>query len=416
MHAGLERSSGERRQALEAILSSDTFRRAEQLKRLLKYLVDQDEFGRIHEVTEYELGTAALGRPADFSPETDSSVRTRMHGLRQKLDDYYRAQDNDSGVRIEIPKGSYRPQFQTSPRITSLPASVNIPPSGSRIRLAVALGLMAISIAGVWALRPTPSSTPLQSLWQPMLTAKQAPVLLVGQPPHVWVRDITGQAQPLDYPHFPDPPPASPQFLAYIRPRVTNAAKTVLHASPNATLWGDAAGAAGAAKFLAFRQISSELLPESSLKSELALRGRPVLAFGRPEYSPAIQRYLLRAGGYTVGMLNPIRQYTIYRPAHPDDRFLNTNAANEVNYGLVTVLNDGEARVFVFSGITSDGTVAGVDYFTNEGTVSALWERLHREGHAHWPKAFQVVLRVSSSSGYAMTAQYEKHLVLQVEP
>jgi hypothetical protein len=79
----------ERRRALEAVLSSDGFRRAEQLKRLLAYLAEQEELGRSAEVTEYELGTKVLGRGEDFSPETDSTVRTRMHGLRQKLEEFY---------------------------------------------------------------------------------------------------------------------------------------------------------------------------------------------------------------------------------------------------------------------------------------------------------------------------------------
>jgi hypothetical protein len=410
VQAGLERTSLERRQVLDAILTSDTFRRSEQLKRLLTYLFDQDELGRIHQVTEYELGTRALGRAQDFSPETDSSVRTRMHGLRQKLEEYYRDEASADDLKIDIPKGSYRLQFQPKSEI------VNEPPLQRRRNwLPYAAITAVVLVAAAWFVaRPAPL-TPLQTLWQPMLSASRSPVLLVGQPLHVWVRNINGQAEPLDYPHFPDPVPTSPNFLNYIRPRVPANAKTVFHSSPNATLWGDAAGAASAARFLAFRQTGSELLPESAVKSELALRGRPILAFGRPEYSPAIQRYLLTAGGYTIGMLNPIRQYSIYKPSNPDDRFLNKNAPNEVNHGLVTVLNDGGARVFVFSGITSDGSAAGLDYFTNETAIAQLWDRIQKQGYTQWPQAFQVVLKVSSSSGYAMEAQYEKHVVLQPE-
>lgn len=92
---------------------------------------------------------------------------------------------------------------------------------------------------------------------------------------------------------------------------------------------------------------------------------------------------------------------------------MNTQPPNEVNHGLVTVMNDGGARVFVFSGITSDGAMAGLDYFTNADLVTQLWQRLEKEGHREWPLAFQVVLRVSSSSGYAMAARYEKHVVLR---
>ncbi len=408
---GLALSSVERRQALDALLSSDTLRRSDQLKRLLIYLCEQDEAGRTHQISEYELGTQALGRPADFSPDTDSSVRTRMHGLRQKLDDFYRDEAPAAMLRLEIPKGSYRPQFHLATAISTPTISASPKRVQRRWFAYAATGLLAS--LGLFVFVRARAATPLDLLWRPMIASSQPPVLLVAQPIHVWVRDIQGQAEPLDYVHFPDPVPNSPSFLNYVKPRLTGQAQLTLHASPNATLWGDAAGAAAAARFLAFQKTSSEFLPESGLKSEVALRGRPILAFGRPEYSPAVKRYLLAAGGYTVGMLNDIRRYAIYRPTDAQDRYLNTQPPNEVNHGLVTVLNDGGARVFVFSGITSDGATAGLDYLTNPDSVAQLWAQLEKEGHTEWPPAFQVVLRVSSSAGYAMAAKYEKHLVLQ---
>lgn len=406
VQSGLTPTPVERRHAIDALLASETFRRSEQLKRLLSYLFEQDELGRIQDVTEYELGTVVLGRTEGFSPDTDSSVRTRMHGLRQKLEEYYRDGANAGVLRLEIPKGSYRPLFRSV-----AVEEVIVPPSWSNWFVYAAI-LALVGVSGFSILRVR-AATPLETLWRPVLRSTQTPVLLVAQPIHIWVRDVQGQAEPLSYQHFPDPVPSSPLFQTYVKPRLAENARTVLHPSPNATLWGDAAGAAGAARFLAFRHVSSEFLPESSLKGEVSLRGRSVLAFGRPEYSPAIKRYLLASGGYTVGMLNEIRHYSIYRPADPKDHYLNTLPPNEVNHGLVTVLNDGPARVFVFSGITSDGSMAGLDYLTNEESVTQLWHLLEKEGHAEWPQAFQVVLRVTSSSGYAMAAKYEKHLVLQ---
>lgn len=406
MKAVVLASQLDRRRVVEAILGSETFRRADQLKRLLSYLIEQDELGRIHEVTEYELGTRALGRPESFSPETDSSVRTRMHGLRQKLEEFYRDQAEPDELRLEIPKGTYRPQFHSKPAMGLVPME-----RISRRQLYAGIGLMLlVALSVLWgATRPTP----LDRLWMPIVSSTRVPVLVVGQPVHVWVRDVSGQAEPVQYEHFPDPVPNSPMFRQYTEPRLALQPKLALHASPNATLWGDAAGAAAAGRFLAFRKTQSEFVPESTLKSEVTFRGKPILAFGRPEYSPAIQRYLMASAGYTIGMLNEIRQYSIYRTGNRSDRFLNTNPPHEVNHGLITVLNDGGSRVFVFSGITSDGSMAGLDYFTNEEAVAQLWEKLKSEGLSEWPQCFQVVVRVASSSGYAMAAQYEKHLVLR---
>jgi hypothetical protein len=390
---------------LAGILASETFRRADQLKRLVSYLVEQDQLGRIHEVTEYELGTKALGRPEDFSPETDSTVRTRMHALRQKLEDYYRREAPESGVKLSFPKGSYRPTIAE----TVAAVSPDIATPKPRWWLAFA-GVAVLALLAYWF---WPANSPLESFWRPVLRPGRSVALLVGQPVHLWVRDIQGQADPKDYAHFPDPLPQSQAFLNFVRPRVPNNAKLVLHPSPNATLWGDAAGAAAAARFLAFRGVNSELLPESTLRSGAALRGRPVLAFGRPEFSPAIQRYLAAAGGYTVGMRNDLQRYSIHRLSDPKDFVTNTFPPNEVNHGLVTVLEDGEGKVIVFSGITSDGSIASFDYMTNEENMKQLWQRMASEGLAQWPSTFQVVLKVNSSQGYAMGAQYEKHLVLK---
>ncbi|MFN9432263.1 MAG: hypothetical protein ACK6DX_19225 [Acidobacteriota bacterium] len=389
----------DKRRVVEELLESETFRRAEQMKRLLRYLVEQEEAGRSHEVTEYELGVAALGRREDFSPETDSSVRTRLHGLRQRLEEHYAGRE---GWRLEVPKGSYRPVY------VRVGEDKEVERGKWWGGAAVVAGVVVLLLAAWWG---WPRESAMERLWRPVVGAGVKPVLLVGQPVHVWVRDIQGQAEEaLDYPHFPDALPESEFFRRYWKPRMNEGARLVLHPSPNATLWGDAVGAAGAARFLGLRMVNSEMVPESALRSEVALKGKPVLAFGRPEYSLAIARYLRAAGGYEVGMGNELKRYAIYRGA---ERYVNERGANETNHGLVTVMRDGGARVMVFSGITSDGSAAGIEYLTEERMVGELWEKLRGEGYGDWPAVFQVVLKISSSNGYAMAARYEKHLVLQ---
>ena len=49
----------------------------------------KDIEGRSEEITEYLLGVEALGSSASFSPGEDSSVRSRAHALRKKLQEYY---------------------------------------------------------------------------------------------------------------------------------------------------------------------------------------------------------------------------------------------------------------------------------------------------------------------------------------
>lgn len=52
-----------------------------------------------------------LGRPSDYSPNEDSAVRNRAYALRGKLEELYSRELPDAQIRIELPKGSYCPEF-----------------------------------------------------------------------------------------------------------------------------------------------------------------------------------------------------------------------------------------------------------------------------------------------------------------
>ncbi len=99
-------SLDEKAQALRAVLESDTFARSERLKALLRFVCEAEMEGRGSELTEYSIGTLALGRPKEFAPLEDSSVRSRAHELRQKLEKYYSQEAPLAAVRIELRKGS----------------------------------------------------------------------------------------------------------------------------------------------------------------------------------------------------------------------------------------------------------------------------------------------------------------------
>jgi hypothetical protein len=75
----------ERRQALERVLASRTLSRSERLRAFLRYVCEAEFEGRAQEINEYALGISVLGRPPDYSPGEDSSVRSRAYELRGKL-------------------------------------------------------------------------------------------------------------------------------------------------------------------------------------------------------------------------------------------------------------------------------------------------------------------------------------------
>jgi len=84
---------------LERVTSSATFARAEQLRRLLGWLVERALAPGARPPTEKEIAETILRR-RDFDPQTDSLVRKEMSRLREKLAQYYAREGARDRVRI----------------------------------------------------------------------------------------------------------------------------------------------------------------------------------------------------------------------------------------------------------------------------------------------------------------------------
>lgn len=96
---------------LDSVLTSEAFRRAPNLTRLLNFICQKHWEGKGSEIKEYTLAVEVLGRPADFDPLTDSIVRVELHRLREKLKRYYQDLDQQHEFRIQLRSGTYVPEF-----------------------------------------------------------------------------------------------------------------------------------------------------------------------------------------------------------------------------------------------------------------------------------------------------------------
>ena len=54
---------------------------------------------------------SVLGRDENFDPQVDPVVRIEASQLRRRLERYYLNGGVNSGIRIDLPKGSYVPTF-----------------------------------------------------------------------------------------------------------------------------------------------------------------------------------------------------------------------------------------------------------------------------------------------------------------
>jgi hypothetical protein len=125
--ASLSPGPREKREALEEVLQSTTFVRADQLRNFLRYICEMEIAGRASELCEFRIGIEAFGRPADYSPIEDGIVRRRAVSLREKLQDVYNADLAEARIRIDLPKGRYVPRFvrvEPGSSIEVVPAAV----------------------------------------------------------------------------------------------------------------------------------------------------------------------------------------------------------------------------------------------------------------------------------------------------
>lgn len=108
---------------LERILASQALAGSDQLKRLLRLVVERTLNGQSDLLKEYNLGLEAFQRPPDYDPKTDPIVRVQARRLRSKLGEYYASEGASDVLIIQIPKGAYVPVFQ--------PRAAHAPPVGS---------------------------------------------------------------------------------------------------------------------------------------------------------------------------------------------------------------------------------------------------------------------------------------------
>lgn len=210
----------EKRAALLRVLESRTFVRCDQLKHFLSYVCELEFAGRGAEISEYGIGIDALGRPREFSPQEDSTVRSRAYSLRQKLQEYYEQKNPAASIRIDLPKGSYIPQFVGTPQ-EIVPAGshfdiVTVPlPTPARAArwswiVPFVLGVALTSL--VWLalpfVRPSAQAKPIidpivAEAWGPLVSADANVAVCLSSPPHLHLHAYPEHTSGLPYSNPP---------------------------------------------------------------------------------------------------------------------------------------------------------------------------------------------------------------------
>jgi len=198
------------RSQLAQILASSEFRGSQRCQEFLRFVVEQTLAGHAGVMKERTIGTEAFGRAADYDTNLDGVVRIKASEVRKRLSLYYAGSGKAANVVIELPVGSYVPNFTARDPSSSSNGSAKASTESaaaisgnqvthddaaeqggrrSSIRIVwIAAGLIvAISLSAYWwHSQHTPSM--LNEFWEPVLRGS-GPVLIAAAYVPVYAHD-----------------------------------------------------------------------------------------------------------------------------------------------------------------------------------------------------------------------------------
>lgn len=412
-------TSEEKRQALDGVLNSRTLARSGRLKDLLRFIAEAEIESRSAQLNEYSIGVEALGRPEGYSTLEDSSVRSRTHELRQKLERYYSSEAPGAAIRIEILKGSHCAAFTRN--------HISKPPSpawgGLDRRLLGALGAgLAVGVLATWlllAMRPgRPAArdavewTPaLEAIWQPFLDPSTP--LMVSFETRLFVR---GGDLGLGIRDFQVNEMGQVESSAPLMRIQKLFDLPQLYEDRNYTDFG-----AAQAVFLLARLLSTKK-PNITLKRSVDvtwndIRDNNLIFLGKPNTDPEIQHFLAKS--------EFIDELTRIRVLHPKasepseyvERFDPTSPSNwNEKYAVISMVPGAGPGKHVLSMAASgsEHPWAVGEYMTAPEHAKELVEHL-RLPSGRLPAAYQVVIRARFRGQEPTRVEYVTHRVLSAQ-
>lgn len=170
---------------LRTILESQPFRNSWRSKQFLSYVVQHKLEGREEFLKERTIGMEIFQRQAGYATGDDAVVRVQAGEVRRRLERYYHNSSSASPVHIELPLGSYSPEFRWDVVIPPLDAKLLAGPRKRRLpwivgAICVSLVLAAVLVMRSPGRRPGPSA--LDQFWSPIFATSQPVLICLAKP------------------------------------------------------------------------------------------------------------------------------------------------------------------------------------------------------------------------------------------
>jgi hypothetical protein len=186
------------------IVEHETFRSAPMMRTLLAYLWKH----RGEPISEYSVGIDALGRPTDFDPRIDSSVRVQISRLRAKLKEFYETSGDSCPLKLSIPLGRHDLQWTyKQPPVATPPRRVAIPKAYALAAFAVIGAMLIVCLLLFMRVRTleivqSAGGAPLPRFWQAFLAGSKPVEIVIPSPVYFFWPDRGLNIRDLNVPEF----------------------------------------------------------------------------------------------------------------------------------------------------------------------------------------------------------------------
>jgi hypothetical protein len=197
------------------MVASSLLQGSDALCRLLQYLAHHTLNFPSDHLKEYTIATELFGRPQDFDPQSDASIRVQIGRLRSKIAEYNSSIGLGDPVVVELPKGKHALSFQRRvpqpvPVPTPEPAAtvaISAPETrrSSQRSLALSLAILASSLlvcgtllymvhgrktsASVRQIAVDPVPAVFHTFWGPFLQGPEEPFVVYANANFVGTAD-----------------------------------------------------------------------------------------------------------------------------------------------------------------------------------------------------------------------------------
>src|SRR5260370_36714632 len=103
------------REHVREIVSSPAFKGRRRSQEFLRHIIEKALNGQFEDLKERTLGVDLFGRPPAYDTAEDAVVRVTACDVRKRLTHFYAELASASEVQIDLPPGSYIPEFRCSP-------------------------------------------------------------------------------------------------------------------------------------------------------------------------------------------------------------------------------------------------------------------------------------------------------------